>query len=63
MSRPQYFWVLPSQQPVFMQYARREPQFVTHVDIDARFGLLLQLVMQAACSLLQRIGVPRAGPA
>ena len=56
LRRPQYRCGPLSQQPVFMQAERRTPQLVTHVDMDARLGLLLQLAMQVFSSPLHRIG-------
>ena len=59
---PQYFCAVPTQQPVFMQYAFRLPQLVTQAAIVERSGFLPQAVMQVFCSELHRMGVAGAGP-
>lgn len=53
---PQYFWMPLSQQPVFMHTDWRRPQLVMQTESVDRSGFFLQLVMQAVCSPLHRMG-------
>jgi len=59
--RPQYFCTPSFQQPVLPQLARRAPQLVRQIEIDAWLGLFLQPAMQALSSPLHFIGSASAG--